>query len=63
MLQKAEKREHQSPVKDDVLHKCSRLQPACKPGEELCFFCAEKDGTDGLREVTMLQVDQCSKMC
>ena len=53
MLQMAEKREHQSPVKDDVLHKC-------KPGEELC---AEKNGTDGLREVTMLQVDQCSKMC
>lgn len=54
MLQRAEKREHQSPIKDDVLHKLSRLQPSCKPGEELCYFCDEEGGTDGLHEVTVV---------
>ena len=38
MLQRAEKRKHQSPVKDYALHKRSRLQPSCKSGEKLCFF-------------------------
>ena len=60
MLQRAEKREHQSPANDDVLHKRSRLQPACK---ELCFFCDEEGGTDGLQEVTTFQVDQCVRKC
>ena len=55
MLQRTEKREHQSPVKDDVLHKSSRLQPSCKPGEEFCFFCDEEGGTDGLHEVSVQQ--------
>ena len=59
----AEKREHQTPAKDDVLHKRSRLQPSCKPGEELYFFCDEEGDADGLHEVTTPQVDQRVQKC
>ena len=58
MLQRVEKREHQSPERDGAPRKCSRLQSSLKPSEVSCFFCGQEAGTDGLHEVTTLQVDQ-----
>jgi len=57
MLQRAEKREYQSPEKP---HKCSRLRSSLmsSDSQELCFFCSQEAGSDGLHEVTTLQVDQ-----
>ena len=63
MLQRAGKREHQSPEIDDAPYKCSRLQSLLKSGGELCFFCSEEGGTDGVHEVTTFQVDQCVCKC
>ena len=66
ILQRAGKREHQSPEIGDAPYKCSRLQSLLKSGRELCFFCGEEGGTDGLHEVTTFQVDQhvckCAKL-
>lgn len=58
MLQRTEKREHQSPERDSAPRKCSRLQSSHKPSEASCFFCSHAAGTDGLHEVTTFQVDQ-----
>jgi len=58
MLQRAEKREDQSPERNDVPHKSIRLQSSLKPSEALCFFCGQEAGSDGLHEVTTIQVDQ-----
>ena len=58
MLQRVEKREHQSSeTMDNALQKHSRLKPSHKPGEELCFFCGEKGGTDGLHKAVTFQVN------
>ena len=53
MLQRAGKREHQSPEIDDAPHKCSRLKSLLKSGG---VFCGEEGDTDGLHEVTTFQV-------
>jgi hypothetical protein len=57
MLQRAQKRERESPERDGAPRKCSRLRSS-QPSEVSCFFCGQAAGTDGLHEVTTLQVDQ-----
>ena len=57
MLQRAQKREHESPEWDGVPRKCSRLRSS-QPSEVSCFFYDQAAGTDGLHEVTTFQVDQ-----
>ena len=63
MLQRAGKREHQSPEIDDAPRKCSRLKSLLKSDGKLCFFCGEEGGTDGLHELTTFQVDQRVHKC
>ena len=57
MLQRAQKREHESPERDGAPRKCSRLRSS-QPSEVSCFFCGQAAGMDGLHEVTTFQMDQ-----
>jgi len=58
MLQRVGKREHHSPEGDDPPRKCFRLKSSVKLDESLCFFCGHGAGTDGLHDMTTLQVDK-----
>ena len=58
MLQRAGKREHQSPEGDEPPRKCARLSSSNKIDEAMCFFCSE-----GVHDVTTLQVDKDVREC
>ncbi len=64
MLQRVGKREqHQSPEGDDPPRKCFRLKSSVQLDESSCFFCGQGAGTDGLHDVTTLQVYKHVREC
>ena len=62
-LQRAIKKEHEVPVKDEAPRKSVRLQSTLHPIKVSCLFCDKEAGSEGLHEVMTGQVEEHVREC
>ena len=62
-LQRAIKKEHEVPVKDEAPRKSVRLQSTLHPIKVSCFFCDKEAGSESLHEVMTGQVEEHVREC